>query len=376
MKNLSRIVCFILAAVMLLSLAACGATPKEDTQEPEEAATHIVTDNSGNKVEVPTEINRIAVCSPWPLPSVLSVFFDSADKIVGIPPVCMAAAKNGLLGELYPEILGAETGFTDGTTVNMEELAKLQPDVVFYSSANPEIGQQLSEAGFAAVAISPSKWGFDCIETLNSWIELLSEMFPDNDRAEAVKDYSTKIYDMVQERVKDIPDEEKQDVFFLFQYSETTLLTPTGKSFGEWWAEAINARNVAAEIEADNSAPVNMEQIYTWNPDIIFITNFTTAGPDDLYGNSVPGYDWSGISAVQQKQVYKMPLGSYRSYTAGADTPITLLWLAKTVYPELFTDIDLVSEAKTYYAEVFGVELTDAQAESIFNPSSAAGTIS
>ena len=65
-----------------------------------------------------------------------------------------------------------------------------------------------------------------------------------------------------------------------------------------------------------------------------------------------------------------MPLGMYRSYTPGADTPMTLLWLAKTTYPDKFKDIDLTKEVKDYYKEVFGVDLTDKQVESIFAPTS------
>ena len=69
-----------------------------------------------------------------------------------------------------------------------------------------------------------------------------------------------------------------------------------------------------------------------------------------------------------------MPLGMYRSYTPGADTPITLLWLAKSVYPELFEDVDITKETKEYYKKVFDVELTDEQAEKIFKPSLQAGS--
>ena len=69
-----------------------------------------------------------------------------------------------------------------------------------------------------------------------------------------------------------------------------------------------------------------------------------------------------------------MPLGMYRSYTPGVDTPVTLLWLAKTAYPEHFEDIDILEETKTYYAEVFGIELSDEQAASIFTPAADAGS--
>lgn len=120
---------------------------------------------------------------------------------------------------------------------------------------------------------------------------------------------------------------------------------------------------------------VNLEQVYEWNPGVIFMTNFNTAQPEDLYNNTVGTYDWSGIQAVQDQRVYKMPLGMYRSYTPGIDTPITLLWMAKTVYPALFEDIDVTQLAIDYYQEVFGVTLTAEQVEQIFAPISAAGTL-
>lgn len=124
------------------------------------------------------------------------------------------SCKNSLLSELYPEILNAETGFIDGTTVNMEALAALNPDVVFYSSGNKELGKQLTDAGYAAIAISANKWQYNAIETLNNWIDLLSQLFPENNKSEKVRTYSESVYNMVQERVSSIPDAEKAKVFF------------------------------------------------------------------------------------------------------------------------------------------------------------------
>ena len=375
----TKLIALMMAIAMMVSLAACGnkssgGSGSESAEEETSAATTItITDHADKQVEVPKEINRIAVCDIFPIPSVLAVFFDSADKIVGMPEPSKTAAENGLLGQLYPEILKAETGYIDGSNVNMEELAKLEPDVVIYSASSPELGEQLTNAGFAAVAISVNKWDYDCIVTLNNWIDLLSQMFPDSDKAELVKTRSNEMYDMVQERVKDIPDEERAKAFFLFQYSDTTLLTSGKQFFGQWWADAIGAKNVAEELETDNSVPVNMEQVYAWNPDLIFMTNFNTFFPDDLYNNTVEGYDWSAVDAVKNQRVFKMPLGMYRSYTPGVDCPVTLLWMAKTAYPEKFEDVDVIEQAKSYYKEVFGIDLTDDQAKSIFEPKQSAG---
>ena len=228
-KMLKLLVLVMVLAMSMMAFASCGGGGGDEAAETAEAAetsdTITITDHADRQVEVPKDIQRIAVCDIYPLPSVLAVFFDSADKIVGMPMPSMTAAQNGLLGQLYPEILNAETGYIEDVNVNMEELAKLEPDVVFYSASSAELGDQLANAGFAAVAISVNKWDYNCIETLNNWIALLSQMFPDSDKAAIVEEKSNAMYDMVQERVKDIPDEERANAFFLFQYSDTTLLT-------------------------------------------------------------------------------------------------------------------------------------------------------
>lgn len=375
MKARSRLISLALALSLVFSLTACGSDPSGDppSTDPVDSGTHVIVDHLGVEVTVPNTVERIAVCNIVPLPSVLAIFFDSADKIVGMSDTSMSAAENGLLGEIYPEILEAETGFIDGSTVNVEELMKLRPDVVFYNAATKDLGEQLRNAGFAAVGVSVNKWEYDSIETLNHWISLLGDIFPDNDKSQVVEDYSKQVYDRVQQRVSGLSDDQRQRVFFLYKYSDTVLQTSGQKFFGQWWAEAIGAINVAEELTTDNAVTVNMEQVYGWNPSLIFITNFTPSGPEDLVNNTVGNYNWSPVDAVLNGQVYKMPLGMYRSYTPGVDTPVTLLWLAKTAYPDLFADIDITQETKNYYQQVFGITLTDDQANSIFAPTADAG---
>ena len=147
MKKYIRLLSFVLVLVLALSITGCAK--KEESGK---GGTRTVTDHAGNQVEVPTEINRIVVADIYPMPSVLTIFFDSAEKIVGMAPASMTAAQNSLLGELYPEILNAETSFTDGSDVNIEELIKLEPDIVFYSASNAEVGEKLKNAGIPGIA--------------------------------------------------------------------------------------------------------------------------------------------------------------------------------------------------------------------------------
>lgn len=351
-----------------LILGACQQTSSQK-QATRTAQTKTITDQAGQKVTIPKKVKRVAVVgSIWPLPSVLAVYFNSADKIVTMPEPSMVAAKNSLLSELYPDILKAKTSFNDGTTVNTEELKKLKPDVVFYGAEDAKLQKTLTNAGFAAVGVSVSKWDCDTVKTQNHWIELLSKVFPQDDKAKVLKQYSQKIADLVDQRTKHIKPADQQHIFFLRQYSNTAIVTGGTVSFGQYWADAIHAKNVVDIPNSSNVTKVTMEQIYQWNPQHILVTNFNTAMPEDLYQNTVGHYDWQQVDAVRTKKVTKMPMGMYRSYTPGVDTPITLLWLAKTVYPEHFKDIDMVAETKAYYKKVFDVTLTEQQANRILQP--------
>ena len=376
---MKRILSLILVSAMCASLAACGSS-SQTVSAGNENGTHIVVDHGGNQVEVPNKIERIVVSDIFPIPAVLSVFFNSADKIVGVAPTSYSAAKNSLLSQIYPEILNAKTDFMNGNVINVEELMKLNPDVVFYSENNNEQKEVLTKAGFCAIGISANGWGYDCIETLNQWLKTLTEVFKYSDNIKALTDRSDKaqkksneIYSMIKGRIATLTNEEKKRVFFLFQYNDSTMMTSGKNFFGQWWADASGCLNVAEELSKDNSVATNLEQVYAWNPDMIFITNFTTALPKDLYENTVGTYDWSEVKAVKDKEVYKLPLGMYRTYTPGIDTPITLLWFAKTAYPDMFNDIDLVKETREYYQDIFSVNLSDEQIKSIFNPDANAG---
>ncbi|MDY2792325.1 MAG: ABC transporter substrate-binding protein [Eubacteriales bacterium] len=339
----------------------------------ETADTITITDHAGNEVTLPKEINRIVTTSIYPFASVVTMYLGSAEKLVGIHPVSYSAAVNSTLGKLSPEIANASTGFMTGSDLNIEELIKLKPDVVFYNAGNTQEKELCDQAGIPAVAISATKWDYDVIKTYDEWIALLSQTFPEQDKAQVVSDYSKEIYDMIQERVASLDDSERTRALFLFQYSDSAMITSGRHFFGQYWASAAGGINVAQDLEADNSnATISMEQVYEWNPDVIYITNFTPTQPEDIYNNAIGGDDWSTVKAVQDGRVHKLPLGSYRTYTPGTDTPMTLLWMAKTMYPDLFADIDLEQQVKDYYQEIYGVELSDEDVAAMFTPSSAA----
>jgi len=374
---MKRIFSILMAAMMLLSGCAGTANESEPSQEPSNSETaealeqtpegRTVVDHDGIEVDIPEQIDRIAVGNIGPMASVLTLFLGSGESIVGMSPMSMSAAENGILGELFPELLDADTSFLQGSNINVEKLLTLEPDLVLIQSGQSEVRTQLENAGLTVVAFGVGTFKYDIINTYEAWIDLLSQIFPANDKMEEVTAYSKEVLELVQSRVSDIPEAERKRALFLFQYDETQMVASGRNFFGQYWCESAGAVNVAQDIEA-GQATITMEQVYEWQPDVIFITNFTNTKPADLYANAVRSDDWSLVKAVQEQQVYKMPLGSFRTYSVSADMPVTLLWVAKTIYPDLFSDIDTDAEVKDFYQRIYGVTLTDEQVAAMYDP--------
>lgn len=354
MKSLRKFTAAATAALLLL-----GA--------PFGAEARLVTDHLGRQVDVPDSVNRVVTTTILPYASVATVFLGGGEKIVGMHPVSMTAARTGLLGEIYPEVLKADTGFIKGANLNIESLMALHPDVVFVNAGDRAQIEQLENAGIPALAVSVSKWDYDVLKTYDAWLDLLGQVFPERSKTDKAAAYSRKVAATIAERTSKLTDAERRRVLFVFQYDAKRLVTSGRHFFGQYWCDAIGAKNVAEGVEADNqNAQISMEQVYRWNPDVVLVTNFTKTLPADIYAGAIN--DWSAVKAVAERKVYKLPLGIYRSYTPSADTPVTLLWMAKTVYPELFADIDLAHEVKAYYRELYGIELTDAQVAGMYEP--------
>lgn len=374
---MKRIFSILMAAMMLLSGCAGTANESEPSQESSNSETaealeqtpegRTVVDHDGIEVDIPEQIDRIAVGNIGPMASVLTLFLGSGESIVGMSPMSMSAAENGILGELFPELLDADTSFLQGSNINVEKLLTLEPDLVLIQSGQSEVRTQLENAGLTVVAFGVGTFKYDIINTYEAWIDLLSQIFPANDKMEEVTAYSKEVLELVQSRVSDIPEAERKRALFLFQYDETQMIASGRNFFGQYWCESAGAVNVAQDIEA-GQATITMEQVYEWQPDVIFITNFTNTKPADLYANAVGSDDWSLVKAVQEQQVYKMPLGSFRTYSVSADMPVTLLWVAKTIYPDLFSDIDTDAEVKDFYQRIYGVTLTDEQVAAMYDP--------
>lgn len=329
------------------------------------AIARAVTDHLNRTVEVPDTIQHVAIADIFPYASVTCVYLGSCNKIVAMHPTSMAAAKNSLLGKLYPEVTRINTNTMQGAEVNLEALMVLKPDVVFVNAGNKRLIERLEASGLPALAVSTSKWDYDVLETYENWIELLDQTFPDEGKAANALQKAREIEKFVAQRTADIAPEKRRRVLFLVQYDGKRIITSGSRFFGQYWAAASGSINVGQELNLEKgNAVIDFERVLAWNPDAVFLTNFTKSQPQDILHGKY--HNWSGIKAFETKSVYKMPLGLYRSYTPSADSPLTLLWLACTLYPERFADFELEHEVQRFYKDVYGIDLTIEKARELF----------
>lgn len=366
-----KVLSVVLGAVMAFSVFGCAPAQEENGTSGDTSTASTVpaevtfTDHDGVEVTVPANAKRIVVIGLSPIPAFIAMYTGTGENIVGMGATSMKACKNGFIGEKFPEILNANTEFMDGQKVNVEKLMALNPDLVILQAGDKEQRDMIDNAGLTTLGVGVSQFGYEIVETYNKWIEIFKQIFPENKSFDKVAGYIEENQKMIDSKVANISDEEREKIMFLFQYTPDKLVTSGNKFFGQYWANRVGAVNVTENIDG-TQAPITMEQVYEWQPEKIFITNFSPATPENLYNNEIGSDDWSLVKAVQDKEVYKMPLASFNSYSMSTELPIVLLWMAKVTYPEQFKDIDITAETLSFYEDMYGIKLTEEQANAMF----------
>lgn len=108
-------------------------------------------------------------------------------------------------------------------------------------------------------------------------------------------------------------------------------------------------------------AVVNLEQIAAWNPDMIFLINYS-GDSKDAVAKVKADTKWQALKAVKDNKVYGFP-GDFYSW----DQPDTrwglgMLWLATKIQPTLFSDINLNQEITSFYA-LYGLDQAAVQSK-------------
>jgi iron complex transport system substrate-binding protein len=322
-------------------------------------ADHLVTDQIGRQVHIPDTVNRVVILQHQTLN--IAVQLGAMDKVVGVLDEWKQQLGANYV-RLAPQL---PTLATPGglTKVNIEELLKLKPDVVFVTNYAPaDMVKQIEDAGLAVVAISLLDVPPDQAVKLNptvkdepaaidagfaTGVRLIADVLGKKEKGEEMIAVTKKTRTLVADRLADIPADKRVPV-----YMANPDLTTYGRGkYTGLMMERAGARNVASGIVGFKQ--VGMEDVLQWNPAVIFVQERYPAVVDDIKKTAA----WQTIDAVKDNKVYLMPeYAKAWGYPMPEAMALGELWMAKKLYPERFQDIDMQKQADEYYREFYGTD--------------------
>ena len=346
-----------LPSLALLGLALSFASPSA-------LASRQITDQLGRQVTIPDNVDRVVVLQHQTLN--LLVQLDATKDIVGVLNNWQKQLGSGY-ARLAPALLKTpEVG--DLTSVNLESVVALHPQVVFVTNYAPqEMIDQISQTGIAVVAISlrddpkgeehkmnPVLPDEDkaYTEGLKKGIALIGEVVNHQKQAQALIDYTFSERKLTADRLKSIPPEKR-----IRTYMANPDLTTygSGKYTGLMMSHA-GAMNVAAAT-VKGFKQVAMEQVLAWDPQVIFVQDRYPEVVGQI--NSDP--QWQSIDAVKNHRVYLMPeYAKAWGYPMPEALALGELWMAKKLYPQKFADSDMQKQADAYYQRFYRTDFKPA----------------
>jgi len=340
----------IVVVVLLMSIAAAGCTSQQNATQT--GATRTITDMSGKNVTVPVTINKIVVTCYGGASNEI-VVLGASDKIVGQPS--MQAFP--VLVKMYPS-LNNTVNAGSFNNVNVEQILKLNPDIVVAGKTSTQGNLAITKAGIPVVTVSI---GSGNVSALMTEFKMMGKLLDNENQSNALVSYWNDRLQMINDRLSNVsPDQRKTVYYMLGGFTHTN----GGNLWGQSFITAAGGINVAQNFGPGED--LNYEQLLSWNPDVIIISsnegNFTTIA--QVQNNT----QLSGLNAVKNGQLYECPIGAFWWDRPSPEAILGIEWLAKTLYPNRFTDINMVNETKDFYRTFYHYNLTDEEANAFLNP--------
>jgi iron complex transport system substrate-binding protein len=327
-------------------------------------ASRQITDQLGRQVTLPDQVDRVVVLQHQTLN--LLVQLDATKDIVGVLNNWQQQLGSGYV-RLAPSL--AKTPVVgDLTSVNLESVVALHPQVVFVTNYAPqEMIDQISQTGIAVVVVSlrddpkgeehkmnpvlPDE-DQEYTEGLKKGIQLIGEVVNRQKQAQSLIDYTFAQRQLTSTRLKNVPADQR-----IRTYMANPDLTTygSGKYTGLMMSHA-GALNVAAAT-VKGYKQVSLEQVIAWNPQVIFVQDRYP----EVVGQINHDPKWQSIDAVKNHRVYLMPeYAKAWGYPMPEALAIGELWMAKKLYPQKFADIDMQKQADAYYQRFYRTDFKPA----------------
>jgi len=341
------------SAIISYMLGEAGHLELEDLRD----AAHVyaywggepkrITDSAGRNITIYKPIKRVVVFNSETVETMRSL--NASDKIVG---ACKYAIQNDLF---FPEFKNL-TNVGSVWSPNYEEVLKCQPDTVFlYATVSvsycDEIEKTLKELDPSITVIR-----FDCFKPSSYAEEVrkLGYILEGEEEAEDLIDFYEGFLSQIYDKVEEIPEENRTRV-----YIEAWRPYHTAGNGSGWHekVELVGGYNIFSDFSG--YFDVDAEEVARRNPDVIIRIAKEEGGYDtsdatelsDLRDEIMSRPELSGVSAVKNGRIYVIStdiLGGVRHF-------VGMGYIAKWLYPEMFSDLNPEEIHRQYLAEFQGL---------------------
>ena len=335
-----------LLSLLLLILTLVSCQNKQEAK----VETREVTDQAGTKVEIPKNVEKIA--DLWHANNQVVLLLGGADKLVAnTNPIKI----NPWFAKVYPRIKDVAAPF-NGKDLQVEELMKLNPDVVLTSN-DAEL-KAVKDAGLKGVKVTFKDFN-GLRETIKITADVIGGEAPK--KAEEYIKYLDENINYISEKMKNIKQDKKVKVLHIVS-GENLLKVDGTKTIINEWIELAGAENIVKK--EGNQLELTMEEIVKLDPDVIIIgSNNANEAVKKLKEDKV----WATLKAVKSGKVYANPMGTFPWDRYSAEEALQILWAAQKFNPEVFKDLNMVEKTRDFYKRFLSYDLSEEDAKRILN---------
>jgi iron complex transport system substrate-binding protein len=258
-----------------------------------------------------------------------------------------------------------------GDILNFETLAQAEPDLVIMRVGDCTVGEDdqaritktsetIEALGLPLVVIfAPGYYQKAELATLKDEMSVLGDIFGQKEKGEKLADYLAETEKMIRKRTQDIKEDEKSTLLYLGLNPDLRQQGAVGAVYGVNTPESyiietvVNAKN--AFTSQGYGIPLNLEQIYALDPDVIILPTYNGYHPPREIYETAYFANLSELRAIKNKRVYAMPW-TPMNCARRVEYPIDMLIMAKAAYPERFKDINVYDFLLTFYKNVYAVD--------------------
>ena len=309
-----------------------------------------VTDRSGEMVSIPSAVTRILITCYGGASHEIALL-GGAERVVAQPSVERFP--------LYTDIFKNLSALPDAGSfddINIEYIMMLKPDIVIASITSIQGNDRIKKMGIPVVTVGTGRTTIDLL--LKEFV-MIGEILGASDEAEALVDYWREKLSVIAARTGTIPNSGRKTVYYCS--TGTPFKTEGSIGWGQHFIDAAGGVNVSEELK--NTGMVTSEQLLLWNPDVIISGTDRIGSP----GNRIDDLRKLGaVTAVTNGEIYFCPIGTFWWDRPSPEAILGILWLSKTLYPELLSGIDIKTETKEFYSRFYHYRLTDEAYHSFF----------